>query len=235
MFCIDIAGLVVELDNRYAEVERYCAGYTVAGERPLFRVSVSNRELSDYTVSAGYPVSFPAAECVLIYRKLEAQLPRYGAFLFHAAVICYGGKTVAFSAPRGTGKTTHIRLWQERFGKDVSVINGDKPVIRLTDGRYVAYGTPWQGKERIGSHASAPLDAICFLERGSADRICPLAPDQAAARLAREVIYPEDCATQDRFGMLAAGMLQSVPSYLLSATPTQGAVDAVLRAVYGAE
>lgn len=233
MFCVDLAGLVVEMDNRYAEVERYCAGYTVQGKKPLFRVFVSHRELVDYTVHAGYPVSLPTAECVLIYRKLAACLPRYGAFLFHAAVISYAGKTIAFSAPRGTGKTTHIRLWQERFGNRVTVINGDKPLIRLVDGRYVACGTPWQGKERMGSHTSAPLDAIFFLERGTTDQIEELTPRRAAPRLAREVIYPEDAAAQDAFGVLAAGMLQSVPSYRLAATPTQGAVDAVLKAVCG--
>lgn len=232
MFCVELAGFVIELDNRFVETEKYCAAYAVSGKQPLFRVSVSQAELAHYCASAAYPVTLPAAESILIYRKLAAILPRYGAFLLHAAVFTYGGKTVALSAPRGTGKTTHLALWQKRFGEKVRVISGDKPLIRLENGNYIAYATPWQGKEGIGTvGACAAPNLLCFLEQGETDSLRFLTPKEGATRLAREVIYPSDSQTQDAFGQLAAGMLKNIPICLLRATPTENAVDLLLQAL----
>ena len=36
-----------------------------------------------------------------------------------------------FTAQSGTGKSTHIKLWKKHFGKDVDIVNGDKPIVRV--------------------------------------------------------------------------------------------------------
>ena len=79
-----------------------------------------------------------------LYRKICGFVLAHDAFLMHCAVIGYEGRGYAFSAPSGTGKTTHIRLWKQVFGADrVTVVNGDTPILRLIDGVFYAYGTPW--------------------------------------------------------------------------------------------
>lgn len=56
---------------------------------------------------------------------------------------------ILFTAPSGTGKSTHTRMWQECFGERVTVINDDKPLIKINDSEAVIYGTPWCGKHGI--------------------------------------------------------------------------------------
>ena len=48
----------------------------------------------------------------------------------HGAVIRYKGKAYLFTAPSGTGKTTHIRQWLKK-AEGTFVVNGDKPLIKV--------------------------------------------------------------------------------------------------------
>ena len=76
------------------------------------------------------------------------------------------GAAYLFTAPSGTGKSTHTRLWREVFGDRVWMINDDKPMLRISENLVTAYGTPWNGKHHISRNASAPLKAIVQLNRG---------------------------------------------------------------------
>ena len=88
-------------------------------------------------------------ETLALLRKVAEVLPEKDGFLMHGAVIQWKDKAYMFTAPSGTGKTTHIRLWRKYLGQGVSIINGDKPFIRIVDDCVRIYGTPWAGKEAI--------------------------------------------------------------------------------------
>ena len=150
MFCIKIADIPVGIDNRYPYVWNMCREFEVKNVNPAFTVSVSEEEISEeqageLSYSRGY------CESLCLYRKICCRLARYDAFLMHSAVIAVDGRAYVFTAPSGTGKTTHIRLWLELFGNRAQVINGDKPVFRFMDDVLYACGTPWRGKEWLGS------------------------------------------------------------------------------------
>lgn len=80
------------------------------------------------------------------------------------------------------------------LGDDVTVVNGDKPILRWRNGEaveakgagapretpggeaaetacdqpvgeFIACGTPYCGKENWGQNTSVPLRAVCFIER----------------------------------------------------------------------
>ena len=72
-------------------------------------------------------------ETLALLRKVAEVLPEKDGFLMHGAVIQWKDKAYMFTAPSGTGKTTHIRLWRKYLGQGVSIINGDKPFIRIVD------------------------------------------------------------------------------------------------------
>jgi len=157
MFCIRLAGITVEIDNRHNYVYELCTDYLCADSAPAFRVAVSTAEARAYQTTCGRPLTLPEAESYLLYRRICEIMPKYGVFLLHAAVVELDGRGYAFSARRGTGKSTHTELWQTRFQGHAgeryraTVINGDKPLIRRApDGRFWAYGTPWCGKEGKG-------------------------------------------------------------------------------------
>ena len=85
-------------------------------------------------------------ETLAVYRKIAKELLNFDTVLFHGSVLEMNGEAVAFTAVSGTGKSTHARLWRERFGDAVTMINDDKPLIKLAEDQAIAYGTPWCGK-----------------------------------------------------------------------------------------
>lgn len=110
-------------------------------------------------------------ETLAVYRKLATHAVSRGMFLFHCSALSAFGSAYAFTAKSGTGKSTHTALWRKVYGDDVFMINDDKPIIGVRDGKATVYGTPWNGKHGLGKNTSAPLKAICFLSRGSVNRI----------------------------------------------------------------
>lgn len=76
-------------------------------------------------------------ESAVISESIADEVFNYNAAVFHAALISFDGRGVAFAAPSGTGKSTHIRLWRRLFGSRVECINGDKPLLLFRDGRFL--------------------------------------------------------------------------------------------------
>ena len=83
----------------------------------------------------------------------------------HGAAIEYEGKGYIFTAPSGTGKTTHISLWKKYLCDKVKVINGDKPELSFEDAGIYVHGAPWCGKEGWQMNAKTPLAGVCLLKR----------------------------------------------------------------------
>ncbi len=171
-------------------------------------------------------------------RQIAEIGPRHGRFVAHMAVIEYDGLAYAFAAPSGTGKSTHIRLWKDVFGPRVKVINGDKPILRLSGSVMdkpvvIACGTPWGGKEGWQSNASAPLAGLCFVRRGDVDACRLLDPGEALTRALGQVYMPTDpqsaALTLDFLDVL----LREVPLFDLSCTMGRSAVKASFEAMTG--
>lgn len=223
MFCVKLCDVIIELDNRYSFVEALCRDYLYepkTGEIPAFRVAVSDGEMNEYRLSVRRPMTLPETESYLLYRKICGEMPKYGAFLLHAAVVSLNGQGYAFSARRGVGKTTHTALWEQYF--DAEIINGDKPLVhREADGSFTAWGTPWCGKERKQINRSVPLTAICFLEQGRVNEITPAVTADTAARLLEATLLPPDPARQDEMAALVGAVVRDVPAFILTCRPDE--------------
>ena len=214
---VRIAELNIEIRHAYPYVERLCHAYRTAFDKADLTVCASAEEVKAELKSAptGYGITPGVAEATCIYRQIALQLPRFDAFVFHASVLSCDGVGYAFAAASGVGKSTHTALWQQVFGERVAVINGDKPILRFLDGRWVAFGTPWQGKENWGGNTSAPLAAICFLERGTENEIHPMPCEEAVARLFGQFLMPTEREAAMRMLELLDRTLSCVPTYLL--------------------
>ena len=56
----------------------------------------------------------------------------------------------------------------------------------------IAYGTPYNGKHRLGNDIAVPLKAICILERADENRIEKIMKSSAYAMLLQQVYRPAD-------------------------------------------
>jgi hypothetical protein len=131
-------------------------------------------------------------------------------------VIETGGNAYAFAAKSGTGKSTHIALWHKYLGdENVTIINGDKPIIRLLGNDFFAYGTPWCGKEGWNTNTKAKLKGICFIERDKENHIEKLDKAEAATRIMKQILMPTYAEGAIKTLELADEMMNSVDTWLL--------------------
>lgn len=238
MFHIRIAGVVVGIDNRHKYIEHLCRDYIVIGETSAFTVRAEGQELKQEMAELPLLKRLGARgyyESNCLYRRLCLALVDYNAFLMHSAVIEVEGQALAFAAKSGTGKSTHIYMWRKRFGREVHIINGDKPIYRFIDGQLCACGTPWRGKENWGRNAMAPLKALCFLEQGSENHLELLSPAQVMPRLFHQLLLPKEAERMERFLALVDRMLETTPCYLLRCDMTPAAAETARQGLMGGD
>ena len=170
---ICLSDIPIEVHFESDFMKAFCRDY-LTNVNPVFSVSTTKEAVTEEVNNAPEPTTFEYAEALCLYREMAEKLPLYDRVVFHGAAIEYGCKAYLFTAPSGTGKTTHISLWRKYLGEKVNIINGDKPILRLIENGFIVYGTPFAGKEQWQRNVSAPLGGICFLSQGKDNKITKL-------------------------------------------------------------
>ena len=225
-----LADIAVCFENCYPELETFCRDYETT-EQAVITLAVSQEEIEAERSLQADVFTDGYLETVCLYRKLALEMLQHGIFIMHSSVVEVDGEGYAFLAHSGTGKTTQTRLWLEHFGNRARVINGDKPLIRLdADGSFIAYGTPWCGKEGMGCNASVPLKALFLLER-SAVPACQLASQEYSIdRLFHQLLMPERADQMVQLLDMVDKLVRSVPCYRLQCDMTEHSVLAAYNA-----
>ena len=107
-------------------------------------------------------------------------------------------------------KNSELRIENEgNKASKLTIVNGDKPIIRFFDedfcekkglkipkgtkpGVPYAYGTPWNGKEKLGCNMRTPLKHICFIERSEENFVTKIDKSEAVERIMKQVYVPKD-------------------------------------------
>lgn len=102
--------------------------------------------------------------------------------LVHSSVIRCSGKAYMMTAPSGTGKSTHTRLWYDNI-PGCDLMNDDNPIVRIVDGCALTYGSPWSGKTPCYKNTQAPVGAIVRIKQAQKNSIRRLYPVESLAVL----------------------------------------------------
>ena len=153
------------------------------------------------------------AEYMTTGSLFAVEVLRFGGFQLHASAVMLDGKAYLFSAPSGTGKSTHTEKWCRLFGAEI--INDDKPVLRRVDGVWMVYGTPWSGKNDLSCPVGVPLGGVAFLARGQVNEIFPMAPIKAVPAILRECMQFSHKGCADRQLALIDQLLREAPIWQL--------------------
>ncbi len=224
-----IADFTVFIRAKHPYVFEQCARYRAKSDAVAdLAVEVSPDELAAELALSSDGMDEGYIESICLYRAICRRLPPLGGLFFHAAVLedrtdVSAPHGYAFTADSGTGKSTHVRLWQRAFGERIRIINGDKPILRRHAGQWYAYGTPWCGKEGWNIPASVPLDAVCFLHRGESNTIRPLPADAAVSALFPQLLLPDDSVSLTATLELLDDLVHNVPFYELHCTASANA------------
>ena len=166
----------------------------------------------------------------------QNRLATLGGGVLHSSAIAYNGQGIAFSAPSGTGKSTHTGLWKEAFGDAVEIINDDKPAIYFENGQAMICGTPWSGKTDLNRNRVVPLRAIVFLERGERNAIRRADTVESMFHLTTQIVRPYyDEALGVHLLDFTERVLANVPIYCLSCNSSRQAVETVFNEIFPQE
>ncbi len=222
---IEVAGFVFDINNKYSYSEKFMKNY-LSEKAADYSFGIEEETLFK---SSGYAEghSLPYLEYLECYREICNFICDRDGIMMHGAVIEFDNKAYMFTAPSGTGKTTHIKLWKKVYGDRVKIINGDKPLIRHINGEFIVYGTPWSGKEHFNRNASAPLGGIILLSRGEENSIEKLPCDTFNKFLFKQIYMPQKPSAVSRVLDFADNMFSSVPLYHLYCNISEEAVTTV--------
>ena len=233
VFSARLAGLVINLETQYEYTKKLFSDY-ICGDDEKVDIFIRYDEKELAKECENDPV-YPALyhESLLIYRKICTAIVEFGAMLIHSSAISLDGEAYLFTAPSGTGKSTHTRLWREHFGERAVMVNDDKPIVREQDGRFFVYGTPYMGQHKLGANISAPVKAVCIVTRGTKNEIERLSAAECISMILNQTLMPADETLMDMLLDTLERFLEYVPVYRLKCDISDEAVCVAYEGMKG--
>ena len=211
-----IADVVFDASFKYKYTAEVCKNYEYNGdEKSIAFFEITDSDIAKEKINA--PDFHDAhLENLALFRKLcSFILTNAQGIIFHSSAVMVNNNAYLFTAPSGTGKSTHTRLWRELLGDKAVMINDDKPIIRFVDGNFYVYGTPWNGKHRLDTNCRAKVKAICKISQAKENVITPITPAQMLPVIFNQTLYPNGLNDMDKLLSYIDKLLKSVDLYSL--------------------
>ena len=229
-----IAGLVVKIDSFGRTLEQ--AKLYSCKQNDDIDIDLSKGAINPVRAKAKekYPyITEDECEYMVTGSLFYQFLLDYDGFMLHSSAVVVDGKAFLFTANSGTGKSTHTKLWLERFGDRAYILNDDKPALRLEDGVWYAYGTPWSGKHDISRNKRVTVAGIACLERGESNEIMPFRGIEAISAIMRQVNRPRAAEYRVKLMKLLDKLITQVPIWKLKCNMDLEAVAVSYEAMSG--
>lgn len=114
---------------------------------------------------------------------------KFGRIAIHSASILYNNKVWLFAAKSGTGKSTHVKMWDKKLYPHEGY-NGDLVVCYLEGDKIIAANVPWSGTSNIYSNQKAIAGGILFLKRDAENKVCTVSEDEACIQIVSSCLTP---------------------------------------------
>ena len=110
----------------------------------------------------------------------------------HSSSVIYEDKAYLFSAPSGTGKSTHADLWLKQY--ECEILNGDIAIAQVVTEndkkKIIIHGCPWCGTSGLYLNKSVELGGIAFLNQGKENIIYDLSIEDLGIKLLENHFVP---------------------------------------------
>ena len=241
---MEIAGFAIGVEPLFESTRMYCREYWTDRE-PEFHVTVTREDLAQEQTLLNIEAdeeglkrrkfSDMFLERSVIQRRVAENLARRDVLLMHGSTVAVDGRAYLFTAPCGTGKSTHTRLWREVFGDRAVMVNDDKPFVRLDGEQVLVCGAPWSGKHGLEANITVPLQGICVLERGTENEICPASAEDLLPMLLHQGCPPRDEARVSHYERLVHSLAQTVPLWKMHCNLDPNAAQVAWEAMSAAK
>lgn len=224
----EIAGLKVEMHPKYGRLTKQSESYRSSGT-PDLEVKPDPYDMERVVMDRP---SEGEREYICCSAAFARKIISHGRFFLHASAVVYKGEAYLFSAPSGTGKSTHTAFWRQRFPESC-ILNDDKPVIRADGEQITAWGTPFAGKTNLQINMGVPIRGICFLKRGEKNQIHRLSEDRALALMLNNTWRPADSERMNLLLDMMEQVVAGVPVYEMSCTRDVEAAELAYKEMKG--
>ena len=190
MFKIELAEHVICVDNQYEYIYELCKDYLTEKKEEFCVLATTEEILAEGKDGENWPADY--LESLAIYRKICHHLLEKQIVLFHCSALELDGEAYLFAAPSGTGKSTHAGLWRSVFGERVTMINDDKPLLKISGSGIFVYGTPYGGKNGIQTNTCAKVKSIFMLHQAPENTVRRMSPSEAFPMLLSQTYRRKD-------------------------------------------
>lgn len=190
------ASLVVEMNIRYEPLKSQSIPYEIEEDKKAdVIIPLMDDMINKYHEL--YPqLSIGDCEYVLYGAYFYKELLKHKGILLHSSCVVKDNYAYLFSAPSGTGKSTHTSLWLQVF-KDAKILNDDKPAILIKNDKIYACGTPFSGKTNLNLNEEYEIKGIAFLERSKDNWIKEMDVNKSIYSILNQTIRPDDETNMD--------------------------------------
>lgn len=230
----NIAGLIVKMST-FGRTEAQAEAYRI-DPCDQYDITISTDELKEQGVDMAelWPASNEDGReylgtGTLFYRYLL----KFNGLGLHSSCVVVDDRAYLFSAYSGTGKSTHTNLWLKQFGDRAYILNDDKPALRLENGVWYAYGTPWSGKHDISVNVGVPVAGIACIERGITNHIERFSGVEAIQAVLKQLSRPRWMEYRVKLLELMDSLISNVPVWKLKCNMDPSAVIVSYEAMSG--
>ena len=222
---------IFEIEHEYEYFSKMAKDYLCLCSENAIKIKATKEDAEKWKAThksednIDYPLFY--LETLVIQSKVADVLSKNHSFVFHGSTIYLDDLDNAyiFTAPSGTGKSTHSRLLKSMFLDRINYVNDDKPFIRFdTDTLfYNVYGSPWDGKERRSNNVKARLRGIFIVNRSLKCSTERLSPKEAINHLIKQIHIPSGLEGTLNGTEFIVNLCKDIPIYILNVDMSEDA------------
>jgi len=165
------------------------------------------------------PLRYPLDQLLIMY-----YLAGKGGAILHAAGAVIKNRGYLFPGRSGAGKSTLTRQFIAKQRDEV--LSDDRIVVRMIDGTFTGFGTPWPGEAAMAANKSVSLAGVFFIAHGNENHIRDLSRKEAFERLLPVTSIPwYDKEMTEKLLVFCEDMVSHIPAYELHFIPSDEIID----------
>lgn len=206
---------------------RYCYAAAKKGTKDSAAVTVYTPDFSEtvfYINEKEFPGMIRTVDKILQLFPIRQLFAIHQIIMLHSSRVVINGKTLVFTAPSQTGKTTQAGLWKQY--EKAEIVSNDRTLLRKMGNGFVTFGYPVDGSSPVCDNRRLPLGAVIVLRQGEDNQVVRLPALKALKHLMEQTVADLwNAEEKTAIQLLWMDLLEQYPVYLLTCRPDRGAVS----------
>ena len=229
MFKVKVADVVFLINAVSPSTKDFFSSF-LSNEKEQEEICIEISDIKKYHEMYPY---FTKEQCerVALKYQMDRIIVDYDAFPIHASALSYKGEGYVFSALSGIGKSTHARIWRETYGKDVIMINDDRPYLKIVGNSVFAYSHPQAGKHDIYTNTMCQVKVIGKIVRDERNYVKRISKAEFFPFLVQQTFTMDEPQITSKIITLITKVLNQVHLYEIHCNMSKDAASSIYEQI----